>query len=315
MADNSNDIKYYKEELEKAIEDGVELFKHYKEISKDFQNLQKNLMNNTELKNVSPNFKKKYDEEMKIIISGRKGINNLKFVLPNHVREKQLKKVDNAERALKNEYEKELIKFKQKHNKITEFSLVDSEKIFLKEKEKIRKEKKRILSRIKIALSQLKKKVGENDYKKLIKEILGSSYELSDNKQIRFKTLMHHLESGEISNEVSKTTKKIDELMTIGNVVNRKKKMEIGIKQKEIQKLLENYEKTNKLSKESVKKDITNLVKSLNRITNAKKKEEVTTKIDRLSRSLKNEMTERERKIKYDIQIKKQKLHELEKSL
>ena len=56
-------------------------------------------------------------------------------------------------------------------------------------------------------------------------------------------------------------------------------------------------------------------MKSLNRITNAKEKEAVTTKIDRLSRSLQNEMTERERKIKYDIQIKKQKLHELVKSL
>ena len=128
------------------------------------------------------------------------------------------------------------------------------------------------------------------------------------------KKLLNHLESGQVSENVAKTTKKIDELMTIGNVVNRKKKMEIGIKQKEIQKLLENYEKTNKLSKESVKKEITNLVKSLNRITNAKKKEEVTTKIDRLSRSLKNEMTERERKIKYDIQIKMQELKKLQAS-
>ena len=56
-------------------------------------------------------------------------------------------------------------------------------------------------------------------------------------------------------------------------------------------------------------------MKNLNRINNAKKKEEVTTKIDRLSRSLKNEMTERQRKIKYDIQIKMQELKELEKSL
>jgi hypothetical protein len=46
-----------------------------------------------------------------------------------------------------------------------------------------------------------------------------------------------------------------------------------------------------------------------------KEKEKVTTKIDRLSRSLINEMTERQRKIKYDIQIKRQKLHKLVKSL
>lgn len=153
-----------------------------------------------------------------------------------------------------------------------------------------------------------------NDYKKLIKEILGSSYKISDNKQIRFKTLMHHLESGEISEEVAKTTKKIDELMLIGNVFNRKKKMEIGIKQKEIEKLLKDYEKTNKLSKNSVEKEIKKLVKSLNTITNPKNKEETITRIDKLSRSLKNEMTERQRKIKYDIQIKMKQLEKLQES-
>ena len=67
MADNSNDIKSYKEKLEKAIEDGVELFKHYKEISKDFQNMQKKLMNNQELKKISANLKQKYDEEKNFI--------------------------------------------------------------------------------------------------------------------------------------------------------------------------------------------------------------------------------------------------------
>lgn len=154
-----------------------------------------------------------------------------------------------------------------------------------------------------------------DDFKQLDKDIRETQYEVSSNKAITFNTLMNHLKSGEISEEVAKTTKKIDELMTIGNIVNRKKRMEIGIKQKEIEKLLKNYEKTNKLSKESVKKEITKLVKSLNRISNAKEKEEVTTKIDRLSRSLKNEMTERQRKIKYDIQIKRQELKELEKSL
>ena len=256
MADNSNDIKYYKEELEKAIEDGVELFKYYKEISKEFQNLQKNLMNNTDLKNK---------------------------------------------------------KYKKNHNKISGFYLVDSEKIFLKEKEKIRKEKKRILSRIKIALSQLKKKVEENDYKKLIKEILGSSYELSDNKQIRFKTLMHHLESGKISNEVSKTTKKIEELMTIRNIVNRKKQMEIGIKQKEIEKLLKDFDKTMGSLKKiaSAKfpnKNITNDdIESLLRIKYSKENSpEFKKMISKLGSNL--------RTLKYDIQIKMQELKELGKS-
>ena len=65
--------------LNRAIQKGVDLFNDYKKISKEFQNLKKNLMNNTELKKEVDNLKQKYDEEMKIIIRGRKGINNLKF--------------------------------------------------------------------------------------------------------------------------------------------------------------------------------------------------------------------------------------------
>jgi hypothetical protein len=247
MASNSNDIKYYKKELEEAIKDGVELFKHYKEISKDFQNLQKNLINNEELKKIYSNLKQKYDEEMKSRIAERKGINNLKFVIPNHVREKQLEKADNAERALKNNYEKELIKRKEAHQKLSEMYLVNSNKNFLKEKEKIRKEKKRILSRIKVALSQLKKKIDENAFKKLRKDILTSSYNLADDKQITFTKLMHHLESGEITEEAAKRTKKINDLQTINNIKSRKSEIENEIEK--VKKEKKNSKKNNEKNK------------------------------------------------------------------
>ena len=311
MADNSKDIKYLKEELEEAIKDGVELFKYYKEISKEFQEKQKIIMNNQDYEKNLKNEINKISERRKDILKRRqsKKLSESDIKLSNLLNAE----LANKEKFLKSDQYRQ--KYKQEHNKLSEIYLVNSNKKFLKEKEKLRKEKKKILSKIKIALAQLKKKMFKDEFTDFIKYLNGDRYNIADNKQITFKKLMHHLESAEISEEVAKTTKKLDELLTIGNVVNRKKKMEIGIKQKEIQKLLENYEKTNKLSKESVKKDITNLVKSLNRITNAKKKEEVTTKIDRLSRSLKNEMTERERKIKYDIQIKTQELKELEKSL
>jgi len=311
MLSNSN----YKEELEKAIEDGVELFKYYKEISKEFQEQKKILMNNTDFKKELDNLKEKYNDEVKITKAQRNSTSsNYMKGVPNHVKAKQYANATAKLKELKNKYEKELEKFKQNYEKMSEIYSVNSEKKFLKEKEKIRKEKKRILSRIKIALAQLKKQVEVNDYKKLIKEILGSSYEISDNKKIRFKNLMHHLESGEISEEVAKTTKKIDDLMSSGNVYNRKKKMEIGIKQKEIEKLLKDYEKTNKLSKNSVEKEIKKLVKSLNTITNPKNKEKITTRIDKLSRSLKNEMTERQRKIKYEIATKMKQLEQLKAS-
>ena len=107
MANNSNDIKYYKEELEKAIEDGVELFKHYKEISKDFQNMQKNLMNNTDLKN-----------KINKIVERRKGISKRKLNKKLSESDIKLSNLLNAELAK----EEELLKsnqYKQKHNKIT----------------------------------------------------------------------------------------------------------------------------------------------------------------------------------------------------
>ena len=291
MAGNS-DVKKLVKELEEEIENGLELFKKYKEISNKFQEGRSILMNNEINKEFENKLKNDYNKELILL------------------KEQHLKN------ELEKNYRKKLEKHRKDYKKMSEIYLVNSEKKFLKEKEKIRKIKKQVLSSINTVLSVLKDRMNDDDaFNKLLENIFKRSYKLSDKKRISFKTLMHHLESGEISEEVAKNTKKIDELMTIGNVVNRKKKMEIGIKQKEIQKLLENYEKTNKLSKESVKKEITKLVKSLNGISNAKKKEEVTTKIDRLSRSLKNEMTERERKIKYDIQIKTQELKELEKSL
>ena len=278
--------------LNRAIEKGVDLFNDYKQLSKEFQNLKKILMNNTELKKELDNLKEKYEEKVKNATSTPATL-----------------------KSLKNKYDEEL-KLIIKKKQLSEKKLVSADKKFLKEKKKITDRKKIILKNILDIGNKIRSSMkNKEEFKKFIDRIQKRKYEVLDDKKISFDTLMHHLSSGEISDEVAKTTKQIDELMTIGNIANRKKRMEIGILKKEIEKLSNYYEKTNKLSKESVKKDITNLVKSLNGITNAKKKEEVTTKIDRLSRSLTNEMTERQRKIKFDIQIKRQELKELEKSL
>jgi len=283
--------------LNREIQKGVDLFKLYKKMSKEFQNRQIILRNSTELLMEFDKLKKKYENDVEAA----------KIEKNKTLREERLE-------TLKKTYDKQLKIIKEKSEE-SEKKLVNSEKKFLKGKEKINNVKKIILSNIKKAFSLLKDRMSGDKFKQLDKDIRETLYEVSSNKAITFDTLMHHLKSGEISEEVAKTTKKIDELMTIGNIVNRKKRMEIGIKQKEIEKLSKNYEKTNKLAKESVKKEITKLVKSLNGISKAKEKEKVTTKIDRLSRSLKNEMTERQRKIKYDIQIKRKELKELKKSL
>ena len=281
--------------LNREIQKGVELFISYKKMSKEFQNRQIIVRNSTELLMEFNKLKKKYIKDVEAAKTEKN----------TTLREAGLE-------TLKKTYDKQLKIIKEKSEE-SEKKLVNSEKKFLKGKENIRKLKKIILTKILDIGKEIRSKMGK-DFDEFINRFQKRRYEVLDGKKISFDTLIHHLNSGEISEEVAKTTKQIDKLMTVGNVVNRKKKMEIGIKQKEIEKLLKNYEKTNKLSKESVKKEITELVKSLNGINNAKEKEEVTTKIDRLSKSLQNEMTERQRKINSDIKIKMQELKELEKS-
>ena len=265
MADNSNDIKSYKEKLEKAIEDGVKLFKHYKEISKDFQNMQKKLMNNQELKKISANLKQKYDEEKKSIVERRIKILKRRQSIsrPSDIKHSNSlnSELENKERDLKNKYEKELIKRKEAYEKLSEIYLVNSDKTFLKEKEKIRKKKIRILSRIKSALAQLKKKMFVPEFKDFIKYIYSESYNTVDGKEITFKKLMHHLESGEITEEAAKKTKKINELQTINNIDNRKSEIEYEIDK--IKKEKKKNEKKNALTKKliEIKKNIIEIFK------------------------------------------------------
>ena len=233
MADNTETIKFLRNDIYKAIEDGVELYKYYKDISKNFQEQQKIIMNNQAYEK---NLKKeinKISERRKEIIKRRqsKKLSDSDIKLSNSLNSE----LANKEKFLKSDEYRQ--KYKQDHNKLSEPILVNTEIQFLKEKEKLRKEKKRILSRIKIALATLKKLMFKNEFTDFIKYLNTVACGIVDNKEITFKKLMHHLESGEISNEVAKTTKKIDELMTVENIANRKKKMEFGIKRKEIEKL------------------------------------------------------------------------------
>lgn len=304
MADNSR-VKKLVEQLEKAIEHGLNLFKGYKYLSKEFQEERKILMENRILKKKFANLKQKYDEEMKFIMAERKEIINNKES-PEYIKKLHFKNTEVKEKDLKNNYKKE-------YDKKIENSLVNSNKKFLIKKENLRKLKKIILSKIKKAFSQLKDRMSGDDFKQLDKDIRETLYEVSSNKSITFNTLMNHLKSGEISEEVAKTTKKIDELKTIGNIVNRKKKMEIGIKQKEIEKLVKDFDKTMGSLKKiaSAKfpnKNITNDdIESLLRIKYSKENSpEFKKMISKLGSNL--------RTLKYDIQIKMQELKKLGKS-
>jgi len=206
--------------LNKAIENGVELFISYKKMSKNFQEEQKILMNSPELKKEFANLKKKYDEEVKVAKEDKNATSKTATRI-----------------SLKNKYEKNLGLI-QKKIELSEIYLVNYDKKFLREKKKISDKKKIILKNILEIGKEIRSlMVKKEDFLKFINRIQKRKYDVLDGKTISFKTLMHHLESGQVSENVAKTTKKIDELMTIGNVINRKKRMENGIKQKEIEKL------------------------------------------------------------------------------
>lgn len=284
--------------LNRAIQKGVDLFNYYKEKSKEFQEQQKILMNNTE-------FNKELKKKINKIVERRQGILKRR----QNGKDTKLSRLLNEELAI----EEKLLKseeYKQEHKNTVEKKLVNADKKFLKEKEKIRNKKKIIQKKILDIGKEIRSLMDPKEFKKFVNRIQKRKYEVLDGKKISFDTLMHHLSSGEISEEVAKTTKKIDELMTIGNIVNRKKRMEIGIKRKEIEYLLKEYEKTQKISKNSVEKEIKKLVKSLNGISDKNEKEKTTSEIDSLAKSLKNKL-DKQKQIKLQLKFKEKQLQRL----
>ena len=228
---NSSEWKLLTTELEQAIKDGVDLFKYYKALSNDFQE--------------KKDFEKYFKNKLNKVLGRRIGISKRKLG-PKKLGESDIKLSNLLNSELANK-EKDLKSEKNKYEKNPEEYIVNSTKKFLKEKEKIRKEKIRILSRIKLALSKLKKNMIAPDIKKYIKYIYDQRYNIADNKQITFKKLMNHLESGEITEEASKKTKQIEELKTINNIEYRKSEIEY-----EINKLKKNKEKKPNLQNEKI---------------------------------------------------------------
>ena len=293
---DSNELK----ELENVIESGFELFKEYKEISKEYKE-QRQLETNYIFDNI-------LKSELELIRNKRKGL-NARTNLPTEIKVKKILQLANEEKRVKSK------QYRESYEKMTELSLVNSNKKFLKEKEKIRKIKKKILTSIKTILSQLKKKIDDKDFRQLVKDIYKTTYPLSNGKKITFKTLMHHLESGEISEEVAKAknTKQIDQLESIKNIANRKKQMEIGITKKEIEKLLKEYDKTLESLKKiaAIKfpnKEITNndISSLLEKKYNKENSEEYKKIINKLGSQFK--------KLNFEVQIKIKKLEKLQES-
>lgn len=291
MADKN--IGLFVAKLNRAIQEGVKLFNDYKNLSKDFQKEQKYLT--TKFRDQ----KKEMDE----INKRRTGIAKRK--LSKALTQDQIKLANLLNQELK-EKQNEIKNLDKK----SESAFVKINKIFLKEKEKIRKIKKKVLKNILDIGKEIRSLMDPKEFKKFIDRIYKRRYEVLNGKTISFKTLLHHLESAEVTENVAKKQKKIDDLMSIRNIINRKKKMEIGIKKKEIEYLLKEYKKTEKISKNSVEKEIKKLVKSLNGISDKNEKEKTTLEIDSLAKSLKNKL-DKQKQIKLQLKFKEEQLQRL----
>jgi len=243
--------------------------------------------------------------QLELIKNKRKGLFN-RTNLPEQIKAKKILELANEEKHLKSK------EYKEHYEKISEIPLVDFNKTFLKYKKEIRPAKKKILSDILKIGTQLRDIMGLSDFKKLIEKLYKTKYEVSNNKIITFKTLLHHLESGQVSENVEKTVKKIEELRSIKNITNRKTQMEIGIKKKEIDYLLKEYDKTleslKKIAaskfpnKEITNNDINSLLKKEYNKDNSKEYQE---KVNALGLKF--------QKLSIEIKTKIKKLEKLEK--
>jgi hypothetical protein len=306
MAD-SKDVKKLMGKLRSSIDSGIELFKKYKTISKIYVNTQSDIK-----KNFNTN---KFEKTIKNINNKLDKIHKRKESIVNRKVRKTLTESESKLSNLLNEElaneEKKLIAKRNQYKKNSESTLVEFEKTFLKEKQKINYFKNKILSNILKIGEQIRSLIGIKAFKEFVNQIQKRRYKVLDGKTISFKTLMHHLDSAKISEEVSKTTKKIDELMTSGNVINRKKKMEIGIKKKELEKSLKGYDNvleslkkiaaTKFPNREITNNDI-NLLKKYNEDNSVEYKKRI------------NELGTKLKELKYEVKTKRRELQELESS-
>jgi hypothetical protein len=148
---------------------------------------------------------------------------------------------------------KELLKIVQQPN--SNRFLVEIEKNFLKEKEIFRERKIKLLESIEIIISQLKDKMGEDKFKEYKNKLYINTL-TDDTHEYTYsvKTIMNYLKSGAISEKSSQKVKQINNLATINNVKNRKKKMEIEVEMVKLQKKITKLREEDNKIKEKIKK-------------------------------------------------------------
>jgi hypothetical protein len=234
------DVSKLQQKLDVLIHKSFDSFVSYKKKAKNYDDSKKLLERDLET-----------DYVEKLLKTVQSQLENLKSVDFSNSKMPLYKKFKEQERMYK-----EFLKHKEENN--TDQWWINLETAFLKDKEKFRENKIKLLEKINKILMSLKKKMGAN-YREFIKELY--LIKLTDDTNTytyTVKTIMKHLKSGPISANAAKKSKKLNELQSRKNIYNRKTQMEIEIEMIKLNNLLEKEKKYKNLLREKIKKIIDN---------------------------------------------------------
>jgi hypothetical protein len=235
------DIVELQQKLDDLIHKSFDSFVSYKKAAKNYDERKKILERDLDTDHI--------EKMLKLAQSQKKQLN--KTGIPLNGKISLYKKFEEQEI-----YYEDYLKHIKENN--TEQWWIDLETDFLKYKEIFRENKIKLLEKINKILMSLKKKMGEN-YKEFIKELyLNKLTDDTNTYTYTVKTIMKHLESGKISENAAKKSKKLNELKSRKNIYNRKTQMEIEIEMIKLKNVLEKEEKYKNLFKDKIKKIIDN---------------------------------------------------------
>ena len=236
------DIVELQQKLDDLIHKSFDSFVSYKKAAKNYDDSKKLLERDLDTDHI--------EKLLKIVQSQKAQLNKVDITI-NSNKASLYKKFDEQEI-----YYRDFLKHRNENN--TEQWWINLETAFLKDKEKFRENKIKLLEKINKILMSLKKKMGEN-YKEFIKELyLNKLTDDTNTYTYTVKTIMKHLASGQISENAAKKSKKLNELQSRKNIYNRKTQMEIEIEMIKLNNLLKKEKKYKELFKHKIKKIIDN---------------------------------------------------------
>lgn len=210
--DNIN--KKLEEQLIEQINLGFELLKDYKEVAKNFVELENQAINDTGIifKNTNS------------LTSKKEQLHELLEILKNKNKMNSQKATSRYIKLYGNEFfsREKLFDLDKKIRKI-----INYENLFIRYKREKRIEKKRILENINILMAQLETILGKKKYRELLERINKEKYKI-EGKVYHLKHILGHLRAGQNSNSVNN---KALRYVNLPALLKKEKNMVQGIKE------------------------------------------------------------------------------------